>query len=94
MIMSGSNDGEGEAGCCGRPQEQWRVLTEAVRDSADGFAATDPINASYYRRDAELFCDRQPPHDEEETSERFADAAGLRERWADRFVDRVSRIPR
>lgn len=72
----------------------WRALAELVRDSADRFASTDPRNGSFYRRDAERFCERLAPHDEEESSGRFAEAAGLRERWGERFVSRLRRIAR
>lgn len=72
----------------------WRNLAESVHDCADGFASTDPSNGSLYRRDAELFCERAAPRDEEEILDRCAEAAGLRELWGSRFVRRIERIAR
>ena len=69
-------------------------MAESVQDCADGFASTDPLNGSFYRRDAELFCDRSPPRDEDEVLDRCAEAADLRERWGTRFVRRIERIAR
>ena len=74
--------------------ETWDALSEAVRDCAEGYAATDPRNGSLYRRDAELFCGRLPPHGQEEVHDRFAEAAGLREQWGIRLARRIRRIPR
>ena len=74
--------------------EQWQLLAEVMHDSAEGFATTDPDNAFFYRREARQFCSRCDPSDDEEVSERYSEAAALRERWSDRFTGRVRRIPR
>ena len=92
MIMPGPDAGVGSSG--GDAEGAWQALAESVRDSADGFASTDPRNGSLYIRDAELFCDRHAPPDEDGVCDRFAEAADLRERWGERFVSRIRRIAR
>jgi len=90
MIMPSDDGGDG----CIDADAQWRLLSEVMHDSAEGFALTDPGNACFYRREARQFCSRCDPLDEDEVSDRYFEAAALRERWSDRFTGRVCRIPR
>ncbi|HEX6985769.1 MAG TPA: hypothetical protein VF170_10340 [Planctomycetaceae bacterium] len=75
-------------------EEAWHVLCESVRDCAEGYAATDPSNAYLYRRDAEWFCDKDAPRNDEELLDRHAQAAGLRESWGALFVTNLRRRAR
>ena len=91
MIMPGP---EADAGQLPDADEQWRVLVELVHDSAEGFATTDPDNAFFYRREARKFCSRVAPCFGGELTDRFAEAADLREKWGARLAARVRRKPR
>ena len=73
---------------------EWRVLVELVHDSAEGFATTDPDNGFFYRREARKFCSRVEPGFGDELTDRYAEAADLREKWGSRLAARVRRIPR
>ena len=88
--MATMRNGAGPA----QAETPWADLRERVRDAAEGFAKIDPNSAASYRRDAERFCDRFGPDDEDELDALRFEAADLRERWARRFMDRLGRIAR
>lgn len=91
MVMR--EPGAGPAAETGR-EGSWQALCESVRDSGEGFATTDPRNATAYRRDVERFCEQPAPRHEDDLVERYAEAADLRERWGGLFVERLRRIAR
>lgn len=65
--------------------EDWRDLCETVRDTAEGFAATDSGVAWLYKAEAEEFCARSAPVNEEELSRLELEATLLRQSWSTRF---------
>lgn len=65
--------------------EQWRELTQAVRDTAEGYASTDPGRSWAYRDEADRFCRLDPPATAESLAERRAEAATLRRAWRERL---------
>lgn len=68
--------------------EDWQELCETVRDTAEGFAATDPGIAWIYRAEAGEFCAQSEPNDVAEFSRREFEAALLRQSWSTRFRER------
>lgn len=70
--------------------DDWRELCETVRDTAEGFAATDPSDAWLYKSEASAFCAQPEPVDRDEFGRLEAEAATLRQRWSERFRKRPS----
>jgi len=66
--------------------QEWCDLCQAMRDMAEGYAATDSINGWLYRSEASQFCDEGTPADDHELALRRAIAATLRQRWAARLA--------
>ena len=63
----------------------WVKLGEAMTQSAEGFATTDPVHGYLYRREAREFCELDAPADADELALREAYAATVRQRWAERL---------
>ena len=73
-------------------EDDWRDLSETIRDTAEGYAATDPSHAWCYRDEAAEFCDQAAPADVAELNRRETQAATLRRRWADRIATQRKKV--
>ncbi len=65
--------------------KDWLKLIEAMTQSAEGFAMTDPVNGYLYRQEASEFRELNTPADADELAVRAAYAATVRQRWAERL---------
>ena len=65
--------------------DEWRELCEAIRDTAEGYAATDPANAWRYREEAAAFCAKGTPADDFELKVREHEAELSKRGWTARF---------
>ena len=65
--------------------DAWLELRQTVLDMAEGFAATDPFQASFYRHEAREFGWLDAPANERTLRAREEEAQFLRRVWANRL---------
>ena len=66
-------------------ESEWQKLAEHLRDAAEGYAATDPLNGWQYRQEAAEIIDLKPPATAEELASRRERTRVLRQRWSVRL---------